>query len=55
MIMPDLQSSEKLTKASGIGSGLAHTLPLQLQLSDFQPGPGIKHMIQHVLIASAGK
>lgn len=48
MTMPDLRSSEKLAKASGTGSGLAHTLPLQLQLSELQHGPGIKHMIQHV-------
>lgn len=48
MILPDLQSSEKLTKAGGMGSGLALTLPLQLQLSELQHGPGIRHMIHHV-------
>lgn len=30
-----------------MGSGLAHTLPLQLQLSELQHGPGTRHMIQH--------
>lgn len=42
-----------------MGSGLAHTLPLQLQLPKLQHGPGIRHMIQQAcegwVIASAGR
>lgn len=57
--MPDWGGSEKLMKVSEMGSGLAHTLPLQLQLPKLQHGPGIGHMTQQAyggwVIASAGR
>lgn len=47
------------THAIEMGSGLAHTLPLRLQLPKLQRGPGIRHMIQQAggrrAVASAGR